>query len=125
MEKKRILVVDDEVGFTNLVKLNLERTGNFDVRVENSGIRAVETAREFKPDLILLDIVMPDKDGGEVLADLQKEPSMKNVFVIFITATLSIKGVEAHDGVIRGIPVLAKPLEPKKLIKRINQLLDL
>jgi len=124
MDKKRILVVDDEVGFTTLVKLNLERTGRFDVRVENAGSRALDAAREFKPDLIVLDVVMPDKDGGEVLAELQREPSLRNVFVLFLTATLSIKGVEEHDGNIRGMPVLAKPVEPKKLIKRIEELLN-
>jgi len=124
MAKRRILVVDDEVGFTHLLKLNLDKDGRYEVRIENQGAKAVETAREFLPDLILLDIIMPEKDGGEVLAELQQEPSLKNVRVLFLTATVSIKGVEERNGTIRGMPFVAKPVEPKKLIKRIEEILN-
>jgi CheY-like chemotaxis protein len=121
MEKRRILVVDDEVGFTNLLKLNLERDRRFEVRIENDPNRVIETAREFRPELVLLDIIMPGKDGGEVLAELQRETDLPDMRVIFLTATVSIKGVEARDGMIRGMPFIAKPVEPKKLIKRIEE----
>ncbi|MBM3862131.1 MAG: response regulator [Verrucomicrobia bacterium] len=124
MAKRRILVVDDEVGFTKLLKLNLEKDGQYEVRIENDGVKAVDSAREFQPDLILLDIIMPEKDGGEVLADLQREPSLKNVRVLFLTATVSIKGVEQRDGTIRGMPFVGKPVEPKRLVKRIEEILN-
>ncbi len=116
-------MVDDEVGFTHLVKLNLEKDGRYEVRIENHGAKAAETAREFLPDLILLDIIMPDKDGGEVLAELQQEASLRGTRIMFLTATVSIKGVEEHNGTIRGMPFIAKPVEPKKLIKRIEEVL--
>ena len=71
MSRKRILVVDDETSITRLLKMNLELIGNFEVREENSGAHAIEAAREFKPDLILLDVMMTDMDGGEVAAALK------------------------------------------------------
>src|SRR2546423_5120830 len=59
MSKRRILVVDDETSITRLLKLNLEQTGSYEVREENLGARVLEAAREFKPDLVLLDVMMP------------------------------------------------------------------
>src|SRR5205809_734888 len=74
MSLKRLLLVDDEEPFTRLVKLNLEQTGRYTVRIENDGAKALATAREFAPDLILLDVIMPDAgrfSGGAVLASVQ------------------------------------------------------
>ena len=124
MEKRRILLVDDEVGFTNLARLNLEKSGRYDVRVVNDPMLAVDAAREFNPELILLDIVMPGKDGGEVLAELEQEPSLRTVPVVFLTATVSIRGVEARNGLIRGMPFIAKPVDAKTLIRRIEEELN-
>lgn len=124
MDKKRILLVDDEVGFTNLVKLNLEKSGRYEVHIENDGVNATTAAREFKPDLVLLDIVMPGKDGGEVLAEMEQEPALNDVPVVFLTATISLKGVEARNGLIRGMPFIAKPVDPKTLMRRIEEELN-
>jgi len=77
MNPKRILIVDDESGFTQLVKLNLEQTGRFIVKEENDGEKAHATAREFRPDLILLDIVMPKIDGGDVAALIREDFELK------------------------------------------------
>ena len=63
-EKKRILLVDDEPSITRLLKLNLEQTGDYEVATENVSKAALATAEEFRPDLILLDVMMPDLDGG-------------------------------------------------------------
>ncbi len=124
MDKKRILLVDDEVGFTNLVKLNLEKSGRYEVRIENDPTNALVAAREFKPDLVLLDIVMPGKDGGEVLSEMEQEPVLNDVPVVFLTATISLKGVESRDGLIRGMSFIAKPVDPKTLMRRIEEELN-
>ena len=65
MSRKRILVIDDEASFTRNLKLNLEETGEYEVREENKGTEGLTAAREFRPDLILLDVIMPDMAGGD------------------------------------------------------------
>ena len=64
--KKRILLVDDEPAFTRLMKLNLECNSAYEVKVENDGGKALAAARAYRPDLIFLDVIMPDVDGGQV-----------------------------------------------------------
>lgn len=123
MEPRRVLMVDDEVGFTNLAKMSLEKTGKYAVRVENAGEKAVAAAREFRPELILLDIVMPGKDGGEVLAELQATPETQGIPVAFLTATVSIKGVADRKNKIGGLPFIAKPVSPKELMDEIEMIL--
>lgn len=85
----KILAVDDEQSITRLLKLTLEENGQFVVREENCGSHALEAAREFKPDLILLDIIMPDISGGEVAAKLKQDPKFKQTPIIFLTALIS------------------------------------
>ncbi|MEI8343063.1 MAG: response regulator, partial [Verrucomicrobiota bacterium] len=98
----------------------LEKTGNFIVREENDGTRAHETAREFKPDLILLDIVMPKIDGGDVASKIKADWSLVNTPIIFLTAIVSNK--EAHSSnLIGGFPFLAKPVSLDNLIKCIEE----
>src|SRR6185295_8945536 len=118
---KRILIVDDEESFTRLLKLNLEVTENYVVRAENWAPKAVATAREFKPDLILLDVLMPGMDGGEVAAKLQADPRLNAVPILFLTAAVKKEEVGSYGGVIGGFPYLAKPLEAEDLIAWIEK----
>jgi CheY-like chemotaxis protein len=82
MGKKRILLVDDEKSFTNLLKLNLEDTGNYEVRVENWAEDALPAAQQFKPDLVLLDIIMPRLPGGNVAAQIKEDPALKDTPIV-------------------------------------------
>src|SRR5467141_2004940 len=120
MEKKKILIIDDEPGFTRMVKLNLEKTGFFEVREENKATYAIAAAREFKPDLILLDVIMPSMDGGDVAAHIQADRNLKGTPIIFLTATVSRN--EAGNKVLTsgGALFLAKPVSVEHLIKTIN-----
>ncbi len=120
MDKKRILVVDDEVGFTRMVRLNLEQTGVYDVREVNEGKMALVAAREFKPDLILLDVVMPDMDGGDVAAAFQMDPLLRNVPVIFVTAVVHKREAGTAGMVSGGALFLAKPVDAAELIEAIE-----
>lgn len=120
MGKKRILIVDDESGFTRLLKLTLEQTGHYTVREENDGTRAHETAREFKPDLILLDIVMPRIDGGDVASQIRADPFLKNVGIVFLTAIIS-KRETGRGSRIGGFPFLAKPITLEELVQCIDE----
>ena len=84
-KSKKILVVDDEVDILELLKYNLKKEG-YNVKTVNNGIEAVETAKEFFPDLILLDIMMPNQDGVETCRQLRELPELENTFIIFLTA---------------------------------------
>ena len=119
MYPTRILVVDDERGFTHLLKLTLENTGRFIVQEENDGTRALLTAREFKPDMILLDIVMPKVDGGDVAAKIKADPSLADVSIVFLTAIVSNR--ESVDREIGGFPFIAKPVSLNALIECIEE----
>ncbi len=123
-EVSKIMVVDDEVGFTKLLKMNLEKSGRYEVYAENSGAQALTSARAWQPDLILLDVVMPDVDGGEVLAQLEADDQLKDIPVIFLTATMSRKGIKARGGSIGGQDFVAKPVDFKKLARQIDDTLN-
>lgn len=121
MAKKRILVVDDEKSFTSLLKLNLEETGAYEVRVENWPEDALAAAREFKPDLVLLDIIMPRLPGGNVAAQLKADPELRRTPIVFLTAAVRKHQVEDHDGIICDFPCLAKPAPVEEIIAAIEK----
>jgi CheY-like chemotaxis protein len=119
--KKKVLLVDDEKSFTNLLQLNLEQTGNYDVRVVNWGEDALPAAREFKPDIMLLDIIMPRMPGGNVAALFEVDPELKNVPIVFLTAAIQRSTVEMHDGIICDRPCLAKPATVEEIVAMIEK----
>ena len=121
MSLKRLLLVDDEEPFTRLVKLNLEETGRYTVRIENDGSKALATAREFAPDLILLDVIMPDADGGEVAALIRADSMLKAVPIVFLTAAVSQKELDGASGMIGGRMFIAKPVNKRSLIDLIDR----
>ena len=121
---KKILIIDDEIGFTEVAKLNLEETGNYEVRIENRGSQGFAAAKEFKPDLILLDIIMPDMDGGQVANQMKDDSSVKDIPIIFLTAAVTGTEVDSHGGLIGGHPFLAKPGSIEELIASIEKQLE-
>ncbi len=121
MNKKRILVIDDEPSITRLLKLNLEYNGSYTVREENSGPRSLATIKEFNPDLILLDIMMPGLDGSEVAARLQDNPALKNIPIVFLTAAVKKAEVGSNEGLIGGLPYLAKPVDIDEVVACIEK----
>ena len=121
MEKKRILLVDDDRSFTNVVKLNLEETNQYTVRVENWPEDALTAVREFRPDLVLLDILMPRMPGGNVAAAIQHDPEFKDTPIVFLTAAVRKSRLEEHDGIICDRPTLAKPASIEKIIEAIEK----
>jgi CheY-like chemotaxis protein len=84
--KKRILVIDDESEFTAVLKATLEADGYYDVYEENDATCAVMTAHEVDPDLIVLDVMMPELDGSDVAARLREDRWFSDVPIIFLTA---------------------------------------
>src|SRR6478609_7594619 len=119
-ERRRILIVDNDSNATHLVKVLLERTGHYLVLEENDATKAHQSARNFRPDLILLDIVMPETDGGEVAARIESDRKLQNTPIIFRTALVT--RAEAKSGLnIQGHPFLAKPVSIPELINGIEQ----
>jgi CheY-like chemotaxis protein len=113
--QKRILIVDDESGFTRLLKLTLEGTGKFIVREENDGRKALVAAQAFKPEIIFLDIVMPEVDGGDVAKEIRADPVFASTPIIFLTAIASKK--EEEDGKhINGYPFISKPVSLETIV---------
>ena len=123
MNKKRILIVDDEISFTRLLKLNLEQTNDYVVRVENWAEDALPAAREFRPDLVLLDVMMPRMFGGEIAARIRDDTSLKATPIVFLTAAVSKTRLKELDGVISGFPGLAKPASVEDVIDQIERCL--
>lgn len=121
MAKKRILLVDDEKSLTTLLKLNLEETGNYEVRAENWPEDAISAARDFKPDLILLDIIMPRMPGGNIAALIDEDPELKGTPIVFLTAAVRRTQVEDNDGIICDHPCLAKPASIEEVIVMIEK----
>src|SRR5258708_21097939 len=107
MVPKKLLVVDDEPSITRLLKLNLEKTGRYTVRAENLGAQCLPAAREFLPDLIILDVMMPDLDGGTVADELKHEPLLKDIPVVFLTAGVTKEEVAPGRGGLGGFPTSA------------------
>ena len=117
---KRILVVDDEPSVTRNLKLNLESSGDFDVFTENHAANALAAARIFRPDLILLDVIMSGMDGGDVVARLRADPLLRDTPVIFLTALVSNEETDGHEIVSGGETFLAKPVDIGELKKTLE-----
>jgi CheY-like chemotaxis protein len=121
-ERRRILIVDNDLNTTRLVKVLLEKTAHYLVVEENDASKAHHNARNFRPDLILIDVVMPETDGGEVAAQIEADPELCNTPIVFLTAFVT--RAEAKSGLsIQGHPVLAKPVSIPELINAIEQYL--
>ena len=123
-EKKKILLIDDEKDFCFFVKKNLEATGEFEVITANRGEEGINLAREKKPDLILLDIVMPKMMGEDVAAALTNGPETKNIPLVFLTAQVTKEeiGIDSIKE-IGGHLFTAKPLATEKLVSSIKTIL--
>src|SRR4051812_6116018 len=100
--RKRILVVDDNASDTQLLKRFLEETDEFKVREENDPKAALSTAEKFEPHLILLDVLMPEMDGGELAASFKANPQLKAVPIVFLTSKLTREQVAHCAGRIGG-----------------------
>ncbi|MCF7990411.1 MAG: response regulator [Thiohalocapsa sp.] len=123
MSQKKILLVDDEQALTRMMRLNLEQTGRYEVREENRGANAVRAAREFMPDLIFLDVMMPDMGGDEVAEQLKEDPTLKHIRYAFLTAIITKRETGTGAAEISGETFLAKPVKREELLAVVEELL--
>ncbi|MEP6669213.1 MAG: response regulator [Chthoniobacter sp.] len=118
MAKSKILVVDDDPKLSRLVATILDRVGGYDVYEENRSFAAVATAQQFRPDIILLDVDMPGKDGGTVARELAGIATLAKVPVIFVTSLIS----KSEAGLRNGVRYLSKPVDPHLLLSTVGSL---
>lgn len=122
ISKKKILIIDDDKNFTQLLKVHLEIQREYQVLVENKANNAIYTARRFKPDLILLDILMPKVDGFGVLKALKKDAQTMSIPVVMLTSVDSehakIKAMEQYSEY-----YITKSAITEELKKKIDEIL--
>ena len=123
MNKTRILVVDDEPNLSDLVRLFLVKTKRFEVCTENRPGNVLCVAREFRPEMILLDVDMPGQDGGEVARQIDADPLLRGTPILFFTSLISPQDAGDHITVRGGMRFLAKPLNPKVLVRVIDEIM--
>ncbi len=123
MDRKRIMVVDDEIHFTRLLKMTLEEGFSYNVLVENDPRRAFDIAIRFHPDLVLMDVMMPGIDGGALAAQFMANAQLRTVPIVFITAAVKREEVHARQGQIGGLSFLAKPVDLEELVRCLHRTL--
>ncbi len=118
---RTLLVIDDDRDIRQVAKTSLELVGGFHVIVADSGQRGLAFAHEVKPDAIILDLMMPDLDGGTTLAQLKRTPETAGIPVIMLTAKVQ---ADRQELVGRGaVGVLVKPFDPMQLPDQVCEIL--
>jgi CheY-like chemotaxis protein len=120
-ELQRILYVEDEPDIQAVAQIALESVGGFTVKVCQHGQQALAEAAGFKPDLLLLDVMMPDMDGPTTLAELHKQPELANIPAIFMTAKVQPQEV-AQLRTMGAVDVITKPFDPMALSDQIRKI---
>lgn len=113
----KILVVDDEPDIVEFISYNLKSKG-YQIATASDGIEAIRKAKDFKPDLVLLDVMMPNKDGLQTLREMRQTPGLESIAIIFLTA-LSDEKSEIEGLKLGADDYIAKPIKPELLVTRI------
>ena len=119
-ERPRILIVDNNSKFARSARLLLDQSGNYIACTVIDPRRALETARSFKPDLVLVDLIMPQEDGPEAAAQLEADWALHGVPIVFLTSLITAE--EAKDGRrVYGHRILPKPASNSELFELVEQ----
>ncbi len=120
-ELKKILYVEDEPDISQIAKLALETVGGFEVEIAVNGKEALQRVRQCRPDLILLDVMMPEMDGPTTLKQLQSMEEAADIPVVFMTAKVQVDEVSSYQA-LGAADVIAKPFDPMALSDRVRQI---
>lgn len=124
-ETRRILVVDDDTHATRMVKWALEQTGRYEARELNDATHVLDAAREFKPDLILLDVCMPGREGVEVAFQIRADAEFQSTPIVFLTALVSEREAVCDGTSTGAFHFVAKPVRPRRIITCIERSLEM
>ncbi len=120
---KKILVVDDELIIVKMLEKGLSRQG-YEVSTANDGVQALHRVRQNRPDLIILDIMMPNMDGTEVAGRLREEEETKAIPIIFLSALWDDQKQEKGVGEQAGLNVgIAKPFQLDQILAKVRELI--
>ncbi|MBL4613355.1 MAG: response regulator [Magnetovibrio sp.] len=120
-ELSKILYVEDDPDIQIVAKMALEAVGGYVLHVCSSGQEAITHGADFAPDLILLDVMMPDMDGPTTLKNLRMIPSLISTPAVFMTAKVMPSDVERYKE-LGAVDVIAKPFDPMTLATRIHEI---
>jgi len=121
MRKAKILIVDDDSKISGLMRLLLEKAGGYEVQEENRPYAAMTTAKAFRPDLFILDVNMPGKDGGEVAREFEADSVFSATPVVFVTSLVPRREAGAEQLVRGGKLFLSKPVDPHALLRAVRE----
>jgi two-component system OmpR family response regulator len=120
-QPKKVLFVDDDPGIRRVAELSLSKIGKYDVLLAKSGREALDLLQTERPDVILLDVMMPGMEGPAVLQELLDNPDLASIPVIFLTAKVQKHEIE-HFLKLGAIGVISKPFEPSQLSNDVKAL---
>jgi two-component system sensor histidine kinase ChiS len=118
---KQILVVDDEPSISRLIKMSLAVEG-YEVRTASSGFDALEELEKGKPELLLLDIMMPGMNGFEVCTEIRSKPQFKGMKIVFLTA-MGNPGDAQRGFAVGGDDYIIKPFDPEELLSKVQTII--
>lgn len=122
-DKKKIIIIDDEETLCFLIKMNLEAIGKYEVITATDPREGIQLVKMHKPDLILLDLMMPYMEGSEVAEKLMEIPELRDIPIVFLTALAEKGRVDANMGTIAGREFIAKPVTTGELVRKIDTVL--
>jgi len=124
-QRPKVLMIDDNKEICRLMKEYLEKTGKYEVTIFTDARMGIHYAQIEKPDVILLDLMMPDMDGTEAAEALLDNDTTRDIPIIFVTAAIKKDEAEDRLGQIHGHPILAKPVTPMEVMNEIEKILSL
>ena len=125
MNKTKILVIDDDVNATRMVKLALERTGRYEVRELNDPTQALAAVRPFKPELVLLDICMPNAEGVDVAFQIRSDKEFERTPVVFISSLVTEREAIGDGTCVGAFHFVAKPPRLDRMVACIENNLEM
>jgi CheY-like chemotaxis protein len=120
MEKTRVLIVDDDIETSYFLREDLEKSGMYEVFEEFRGARALEAIRTLQPNIVLLDIMIPDLDGPSIAAKIEEEKLQPGIKIVFLSSIISTE--EAERGSIGGYPFLSKDSSSEQIKRFLDKL---
>jgi CheY-like chemotaxis protein len=122
MSKRRVLIVDDDKNLSRLSGMILENSGKYEVMIVNESLRALPAALQFQPDVMLLDVDMPGKTGGDLSREAALDPRLRNIPILFLTGLVTHEESGGRPIESGGMKFLPKPVEPALLVATVDDL---